>query len=171
MKNLFLAVFLSLLLLSSPAHAASAPDSPVAYELPYPGILPNSPFYPLKALRDKISAFFISDPVKKARFDLSLADTRISAALALIERKNLPLAESTISKAQNYFEEALTKTRQAKNQGIDTQELVKKLATAAAKHNEVIVETQKELNPIEKTRFKQVFNRSKKLIEQLSKME
>ena len=131
-----------------PAAAIIASPTPaIDYQLPYPGILPNSPFYKIKIIRDKVSGFFISNPLKKAEYAISMADVRMSAALVLTEQKNNPaLAKTTLSKAQNYLEEAIANIKTAKAQGIDTQDLVKRLNQAKHKHQEIIIEIEKKIN-------------------------
>src|SRR3989344_5431146 len=79
----------------------------VEYNLPYPGLLPDSPFYSLKSLRDKIVSFLISSPLKKAEFNLLQADKRLNAGLYLFnsakqnggdkDAKKINLAIVTIS--------------------------------------------------------------------------
>ncbi|PIZ98613.1 MAG: hypothetical protein COX78_02915, partial [Candidatus Levybacteria bacterium CG_4_10_14_0_2_um_filter_35_8] len=58
------------------------------YELPYPGLLPDHPLYFLKMTRDKIIGFFISDPIKKAEFDILQSDKRLSAGVYLLNKKS-----------------------------------------------------------------------------------
>ena len=141
MKKNIIFFLLAALCLSYPLPAAAiAPPIPtIDYQLPYPGILPDSSFYTLKIIRDKILGFFISNPVRKAEYDISMADVRMSAALALADqKKDTPLAKTTIYKAQNYQTEAMVNIRIAKSQGIDTQSLVKRLNQAKRKHQEVV---------------------------------
>lgn len=89
-------------------------SAPIIYELPYPGILPGSPLYNLKAIRDRIIEFLISDPLKKADFYLLQSDKRLSASIVLFEKGEYTLSESTLSKGQNYFEKSLEKAIEAK---------------------------------------------------------
>ena len=114
--------------------------STTAYDLPYPGLLPDSPFYFLKGIRDKVTGFFISNPVKKASFDLLQADKRVAASYMLLDKDKgkVKLAESTFSKGVNYFEDALGKVTEAKKQGMDTRDTLRRLVTANLKHQEVI---------------------------------
>src|SRR5581483_4884765 len=88
----------------------------VVYTMPYPGLLPDSPLYPLKAFRDKVVSVLISDPQKQAEFDLLQADKRLGAGIALLKKnkKDYKLAESTIDKGENYFGLAIDKTKEAK---------------------------------------------------------
>jgi len=122
---------------------------PISYDLPYPGILPDSPFYVLKVIRDKIVEFLISDPITHANFDLLQSDKRLSAGMAL--QKILPQKEdvigSTISKAENYFDEAIQQVNLARKQGIDATEVLDKLSTSNKKHREVISQIADKLSP------------------------
>ncbi len=143
-------LFLLALVLALPLPAVAITASPTQtsdYQLPYPGILPSSPFYNLKTIRDKVSGFFISNPLKKAEYAISMADVRMSAALVLTEQKNnTALAKTTISKAQNYLEEAATNIKIAKDQGIDTQDILKRLNQAKLKHREIVKQIKKKIN-------------------------
>lgn len=139
-KTVFLIFLLIFFFLSSQTSLAKSDPTPVEYQLPYPGLLPDSPLYFLKAIRDKISGFLISDPLNKAEFDLLQADKRLNAGVYLLNKKKAKegLAQSTISKGENYFEEALGKVREAKKQGMNTEPALRKLSLAAKKHQEVL---------------------------------
>ncbi|MBI3366077.1 hypothetical protein HY041_00415 [Candidatus Roizmanbacteria bacterium] len=122
----------------------TAVSKKVDYQLPYPGLLPDNPLYFTKVLRDAIVDFLISDPLKKADFYLLQADKRLNAGAYLLKVKKdkKTLAESTISKGENYFEKALVKTTDAKRQGMDIKDISSRLWTSSKKHQEVL----KELN-------------------------
>jgi hypothetical protein len=136
----------------------------IDYQLPYPGILPDSSMYMLKTIRDKIEGFLISNPLKKAYFDISKADSRMSAARSLVEqKKNISLAETTISKAENYYEEALNETREAKAQGMDTHDSVKRLKLASQKYEEIIIAIQKKIDKKDTKKLELVKERIKNL--------
>lgn len=147
MKKYITYFLLTLYLISNPLPASANTTSPtptIDYQLPYPGILPDSPFYFLKTIRDNISGFFISDPLKKAEYSIDMSDVRISAALALSEEKKDPsLIQSTISASQNYLQEAMVNIKIAKGQGMDTQDLLKRLNKAKDKHQEAINQIKK----------------------------
>lgn len=113
------------------------------YNLPYPGILPDNPFYSLKSLRDKVVGFLMSSPLKKAEFNLLQADKRLNAGVYLFnsakdDAKKINLAITTISKAENYFHKAMSEIRKANSQGINTRSLTEKLLDSSKKHQEVI---------------------------------
>src|SRR5690242_14827815 len=106
---------------SSASAAVSPTPMQVNYTLPYPGILPDNPLYFFKTLRDNILTFFISDPLKKSSFYLLQSDKRLEASWYLLKNssKNLPLALTTLSKSNNYFELSLSQEKQAKASGED----------------------------------------------------
>jgi Domain of unknown function (DUF5667) len=140
---LFLILFSVFSFQTSFAQVAASPSAtPVAvdYTLPYPGILPDNPLYFVKALRDQVVSFFISDPLKKAQFDLLMSDVRLNAATYLFAKgeSKYSLAETTISKGENYFYNSLQQIQSAKQQGMDVNDTVSKLVTASMKHQEVI---------------------------------
>lgn len=115
--------------------------TPVPYELPYPGILSGNPLYGLKLLRDSFLGFFISNPLKKAEYDLLQADKNLQATVLLIQQKadeKTIMAMLTLS--ENDFERALIKTEEAKKQGMNTTVFLSKLDLANKKHQEVIGE-------------------------------
>ena len=119
---------------------ASTSAKTVDYALPYPGLLPDNPLYPLKVARDRLILFLISGPLKKAEFELLQADKRINAAyyLAKKEREKDELVESTVSKAENYLEASLVDTYKLKAQGKDVKDISSRIYLATKKHQSII---------------------------------
>jgi hypothetical protein len=115
-------------------------EEKIDYQLPYPGLLPDNPFYPLKVLRDRIISLFISDPLKKAEFYLLDANKRLNGAFYLFnkDKTKIELVQSTISKAENYFEQAILKTQEAKKQGIDTSDIQEEMSESLIKYQEIL---------------------------------
>jgi len=116
----------------------------VEYNLPYPGMLPDSPLYFLKAFRDRVIATFISDSIKKAEFDLLQADKRLASGIALFEKGKKELAESTISKGENYFEDGIKNLELAKKQGKLNAGFLTSMELSAKKHLEILGDLKKE---------------------------
>ncbi|HZJ18329.1 MAG TPA: DUF5667 domain-containing protein [Patescibacteria group bacterium] len=142
-KLLFIIFFFSIFLFNfqiafaQEEKMATAPAKVESYELPYPGLLPDHPLYFLKMFRDRIIGFFISDPVKKAEFDILQADKRLNGSVYLLYKntsKADELAISTISKGQNYFDDALGKIKLAKKQGINISDITTKLKSSLKGH-------------------------------------
>lgn len=147
MKKLLLLILLILFSLSLPFQksfaqtASSAADLPqVQYDLPYTGILPDSPLYFLKALRDNVLGLLITDPLKKAEYDLLMADKRLGGAQALLSKNKNDLAITTLSKSGNYFYQAIGQAAIAKKQGSNVNNILSKIITASIKHQEVILQ-------------------------------
>jgi len=135
MKKIF---FVLLLFVFLPVTAFAKPT--VDYTLPYPGILPDNPLYVLKAARDQIIGFFISDPLKKSEYDLLQADKRLASGVSLIKEGSAKynLSVTTISKGENYFNDAISKLAIAQKQGVDVKSFSSTMKTAVQKHIEVI---------------------------------
>lgn len=127
---------------ASPDDTVPAVVQPVSYDLPYPGILPDNPLYPLKAFRDKIVSFFITDAKKQAQFDLLQADKRLVAGEYLLSsaQHNDKLISETTSKGQVYFADAITNVTAAKKQGEFVNDFLNTLHDAGLKHIEVLTE-------------------------------
>lgn len=113
--------------------------TPVQYELPYPGILPDNVLYPFKVLRDRLVYFFISDPLKRAQFDLLQADKRLAASRTMLTHGGEDqLVSDTTSKAENYFSEAVGNIAQAKKEGQLVNDFLDTFTTAGIKHQQVL---------------------------------
>ncbi len=154
--------------LTSTPSAAKESD----YQLPYPGLLPDSPLYGLKTLRDKIVSFMISDPSKRAEFDVLQADKRLAASLAMLdsEKGKEALAVSTISKGENYFEDALSNAKQAKKEGTNSNDIKQKLITSSQKHEEVLKQLEKTVQKSFKRDFAILIQRMDKIENQVNQL-
>lgn len=120
----------------------------VNYQIPYPGgILPDSPLWAVKALRDKIWLSFTSNPLKKAELALLFSDKRLEAGKLLFEKGKPDIALSTLSKGEKYLESAASYESLAKSRGMNTDSFLHKLATSALKHRQVIEEDILPLSP------------------------
>jgi hypothetical protein len=147
---------------------ASPSSQPVNYELPYPGLLPDNPLYSLRAIRDKIISFLISDPLKKTEFNLLQADKRLNAGIYLFNKGKISLALSTISKAENYFEEALGKIEEAKMQKLNIGEIKGKLKDASRKHEQELKFLIQKVDKNSKAGFEELLRRVVGFEERLS---
>ena len=137
-------IFLLLLLIVAPlrSYAHTFPEATdsakIDYFLPYPGMLPGSTLYPLKALRDRIIEFFISDPGKKAEFYILQADKRINAGVMLLEKGEGGLSETTVSKAEKYLERALNESERYKNKGRNVYWILGNIDKSIREHHEIL---------------------------------
>src|SRR3990172_12527926 len=82
----------------------------VEYYLPYPGVLPDSPLYKVKALRDRMVLWVTRGEKAKAEKELLYADKRINAAMFLVEGGKEALGVTTATKAEKYLESATNRT-------------------------------------------------------------
>ncbi len=137
--SLFLLLFTAIPLKNVSAETQQLVSSQAAfikYDLSYPGILPDNPFYKLKVIRDKIVSFLITNPDKKVDFYLLQTDKGILAAAMLVDKNKIKLAEETILKAENNFTFLTFQLgRFAKK---PDESFFSKLKTASLKHQEVI---------------------------------
>lgn len=137
----------SVLATTSPKAAESSTVSAhVNYYLPYPGILPDSPLYRIKAARDMLSTWFTFNGEKKAEKELFLADKRINAAVFLIEGGKSSIGLTTATKAEKYLEQSVQRTVQMQKSGRDVKSLLGKQAVAIQKHNQILLDFKKILS-------------------------
>lgn len=124
----------------SPSPESGRPIS-VEYLMPYPGSIgPDSFFWPVKALRDKVWLGLTFEPAKRAEIRLSNADKRIQMAKTLFEENKADLAVSTMTKGEKYLEEAVAEEKKARAQKIANYEFMQRLTLATLKHRQLLEE-------------------------------
>lgn len=139
--------------------AQSPKPSPIDYQLPYPGILPGSPLYGLKLIRDRVSDLLTSSPLKKSNFYLLQADKRLSASLVLYEKGETKLAEETLSRGINYLEKSFSKMEETKKTSENVSDVYLKIKSSLAKHLEEIEKLQKTAKGEEAGKLKEDYQR------------
>jgi hypothetical protein len=110
----------------------------VKYYLPYPGILPDSPLYRIKMVRDQISLALTFDPLKKAQKELLFADKRINAAVVLMDGGKKSLGVTTGTKAEKYLSQSAQDIVSIQRQGRDVKSQLLTLQIASAKHAQIL---------------------------------
>jgi len=122
------------------SSAAQSPlPTPINYQLPYPGMLPDNPLYFLKVIRDNLMTFFISKPLDKAEFDLLQSDKNVQASYLLTQQQGkMDLALQTFSHAQSYFQDAIIQITNAKKQGYSIKVMANKIVSAHQKHMQIM---------------------------------
>ena len=133
-KIILLWMFAVLLVLSSTKMFAQE------YLLPYPGMLPDHSLYKIKVLRDKIILLLIRDPIKKAAKHLQMADKELFAALKLVEKDKIALAQQTAFKAEHHMTRLVGEIQKAvyySNREFP-QDLAQRAHQAALKHQELL---------------------------------
>lgn len=142
----------------------------VNYDLPYPGILPDSPLYFLKAVRDNLLGFFITDSLKKGEYDLLQADKRLGASKKLNDEKKYDLSITTLSKSGNYFYYAIEKANDAKKEGKDVNPLLQKLLNASKKHQEIILNMEGNVKDQRAKTYQSFFERTRSFQEKVQEI-
>ena len=111
----------------------------IDYALPYPGrVLPDSPLWPLKAIRDRVWLFITTNSTREAELKLLFADKRLGMAQILFEKGEIEKGFSTLTKAEKYLEQAKWQEKQNRDKGIDTSIFLEQLAKASLKHFQVM---------------------------------
>jgi hypothetical protein len=109
-------------------------------DLPDPGMLPDSPFYFLKAWGEGIVTFFTFGDVAKAERFSYLAGKRLAEAKALAGKGRLDIAQTAVLRYQEHLEKALVKAKEAKEKGLDVDELLVLVSEATSKHLSVLAD-------------------------------
>lgn len=144
--------------------------APFVYDLPYPGILPGSFLYNLKAFRDRVMEGLISDPTKKSGFYLLQADKRLSASLMLFDRGENALAETTLSKSQNYLEKALVKAEEVNRLKGRFSETDDKIKLSSGKQIEELEKLIKKIKGETNQRLREDLKRAKEIQKRAEKL-
>jgi hypothetical protein len=130
-KKLLLVPLLSIFLFAGAVQAQTN-------DLPEPGLLPDSPFYFVKSWSEGVGTFFTFGDVAKAKRFLNLSEKRLAEAVALVAKGKPEVAEGVMGKYQEHLNRALTKAEEAKTKGLDTDEVLAKVAEATLKHQAVL---------------------------------
>lgn len=164
MKKLFLLFLLTILVLLHPKTALAQQATPTAtpvikYDLAYPGILPDSPIYKLKVLRDKIEEALINDPKAKVEFYLLQTDKGILATAILVDKNEIDLAQTTALKTEDNYTKLTLQLGKINNK--TNMDLYQKLKIAAMKHQEILATLVKRAPQSKKSIFQLVLDFSK----------
>lgn len=113
----------------------------VEYPLPYPGILPDHPLFPLKRFRDWMLEKLIADPVRKAEFYILQADKRLNMAVFLKGQGKDKLAAESVTLSLSFRRKVLRELSAVKGGGkIIPGYVLDRLEKSIAKHIEVLTE-------------------------------
>jgi len=138
---IILVPFITYFVLGASDTLVKTPQEKVIYNLPYPGLLPDSPLYFTKIFRDRITDFLTRDNIKKAELYLLYSDKRVSMSLVLASKGKNQLAISTFAKGEKYFLRIPQLLASAKKQGGQApSSFIETLKLSNAKHKELIDE-------------------------------
>lgn len=168
-RKIIFAVFI-FFIFTSPisAQEKATVSAEIKYDLAYPGMLPDSPFYKLKVLRDKVMLSLKRDPINKVEYHLLLADKRIHMAKILAEKNETELAKETALKGENEYTLLVNQLKAARKK--PSKELFEKLEKASLKHQEVLAEIANKQSGENKKLFETVINFSKTNLVELRKI-
>lgn len=115
----------------------AAEDIDVVYDMPYYGtVLPGSPLWEVRVLRDRARMRLSANDFERAKVSLSLADARLSISYKLWERGENGDAVSVVQKGSGYLEYAgLLARRSGSDQRLD---LLRQVCLSSLKYREIM---------------------------------
>ncbi len=137
MKKLLLLTFLGFFLFAGIGLAQE--NNNQVNDLPNPGMLPDHPLYFLKNLWEDIVTFFTFGEMAKAERYMFLAEMRMAEAFGLIDKGKDVFVERALERHQERLNRALAKAEQAKEKGMDTDDLLTRVSEATLKHQDVLL--------------------------------
>lgn len=146
--------------------------TPVDYQLPFPGILPDHPLYTLKKIRDWLLFAFNRNPVKKIELNLLFADKKIGMAQNLVEKKQFVLSIDIILESQTDLLKSAQELPSLFKNNLLPVGLPDKLELSAKKHREIINEIIFQIpNEYEKEKVKQALKLNDQAINLISSIK
>lgn len=137
---------------------------PVAYELPYPGIMKDNPLYIFKTIRDRVLEFSTRDNLKKAQLRVLFSDKGVRAAELLQKNGHDEQVVTELQTSQSYFKKAIRDVVLSKQQGVSASaELVNKMKLSNLKHREVILHLNQVLSSDERKGLEPILKENAKL--------
>jgi len=116
-------------------------DSEIDYELPFPGkVLPDNLLWTLKVIRDRAWLLTTTNSNREAELLLLFADKRLLASQSLFERGKAEIGYETLTKAEEYLNNASLTEFASRQKGIETADLLTRLASSSLKHRQIIEE-------------------------------
>jgi hypothetical protein len=138
----------------------SVEPSIINYDLPYPGILPGSPLYVFKNIRDKLKEFTTTDPVRKTEFYLLQADKQLASALLLYKQNQKELADATLLKSQNNLDKSIDSLIESKKLQKNVNDLPIKIKTSSEKQKQEVLMLMENSKNDDAGEFKKSLNRA-----------
>lgn len=117
----------------------------VEYQLPYPGILADHPFFFLKDLRNTYRIWTAPSHIPKSIEYLDQADSTIAMAQPLREKGKLKLSVESVAKANELFKQAVFHYKENEESTEESRAHLEQLRNANKKHREVADELLKEV--------------------------
>lgn len=136
MKVISLLIITILLFSVATGVLAQEEELPAAssVELPDPGLTPNSPFYFLEIITEKIVSFFTFGDVAKAARYVNLAAERMAETQALAAKGKVKLVAKSLQRYENHLIKASQRLEKAKTAGKDTEAATKTIDEVRSKY-------------------------------------
>ena len=132
------------------------------FDLPKPGLTPDSSFYFLDTIGKKINLFFTFSPEKKAEKAIQFAEERLAEAKVMGEKNKTKALASANQAYQEFLDLANQKTKEAKEKGKDVEELAILITEKTLKHQEVLMEVFEKVPEEAKTAIQDAIEASRK---------
>jgi hypothetical protein len=166
---LFFLPFFFFLNVPSYSQQPSPIGKKIAYQLPYPGIMPDNPLYFFKNIRDGVVEFFTRDLIKKSELYLHSSDKKMAMASALGKKGKNKLALNMADEAEKYSDRIVSLIKESKKQGANASgDLVLRLKLSNSKHQEIIEELERTLPQGEAELLKETMKLNQKIKNDIS---
>jgi len=99
-------------------------------ELPDPGLTPDSPFYFLETITERIITFFTFGDLKKAERYATLAAERLAEVEAVVEKGKPELVEKTLERYRMQLQNSIARAEKAMLAGKDFEKVMEAMAKA-----------------------------------------
>lgn len=112
-------------------------------KLPDPGLTPDSAFYFIEMVSERISTFFTFGDLKKAERHANLAIERLAEAQAVVGKGKTKFVEKTLARYEKQLENSIARAQKAQAKGKNigkVLELLSKVGKATSVHLEVLAE-------------------------------
>lgn len=148
-------------------------ESSVVYELPYPGILPDNPFYFMKQFRDWIERVTIQDTLSKAEKYVEHADKRVAMANPLAIEKGKPnLALDITATAQEHLDKAIELLKDEDIEDQDTRrQLINRMKDANIRHRIEIESILQEIPQGQEVQVQELLQKNTEITEELDLLD
>lgn len=113
-------------------------ETMVHYSLPYPGVLPTSPLYSLKMVRDRVREMATLNEMNRANLLLEYADKRIAAGQELIRQGEGERAIEVFMRGTDYETKLVDLMDEMKERGVNVGELANKSELAIRLHEQIV---------------------------------
>lgn len=102
------------------------------------GILPDSPFYFVKTLGEKIRGVFLFSEPARLKYQLKIAERRLNEAQALVQKGKSDVAAKTVEKYQDLSDRINKRMEDAVAKGRDLSEVRDAVIEARSKHIQIL---------------------------------